>query len=445
MITYLLEASLLLAVFYLGYHLLLRNDTFFQRNRLYLLGTLLESLLFPLLKLPNWFAISDSVSVRNASSEAASIYLNLAEVGTAVSDTEIAFGFKEAFLLIAALIGIRYGWQYAQLVFLIAKSPKKWWNGYRLVDTQGKLSFSSFFQYLLWDGKSDLHSEEVKTILRHEQAHIKGWHSLDMFLIKAAKTFFWFHPALWMLEKEMYLQHEFLADEYAYNNTSTEVYKTILIKEIFRQNDLLLVQSFSQKSSLKKRITMMNTPKSNLLKQTKLALLIPFLAGSVWFVACNEQDEAMPSQGELMKKEYSQKLEMEKNLKLLEELAEQSKQNKENTNGAMATRDQVDQMPVFGKENSNGNGFYELQAFLSENLKYPDRAKETGKTGRVFVSFVVSKDGSLKDIEVVKSVSEELDQAAIEAVKSMNGMWTPGSDKGEPKDVKMVLPFSFKL
>ena len=98
----------------------------------------------------------------------------------------------------------------------------------------------------------------------------------------------------------------------------------------------------------------------------------------------------------------------------------------------------VEVMPEF----PGGTG--KLAAYLSENITYPEQAKEKNIGGRVFVNFVIEKDGSVSNAEVMKSVGGGCDEEALRVVKAMP-KWTPGKIKGEPVRVSYVLPIFFKL
>ena len=86
----------------------------------------------------------------------------------------------------------------------------------------------------------------------------------------------------------------------------------------------------------------------------------------------------------------------------------------------------------------------ELMAFLSKNIKYPVVAEENGVQGRVVVTFVVEKDGSITDVRVVKSVDPSLDKEAQRVVKSMP-KWIPGKQNGSAVRVKYTVPVTFRL
>lgn len=100
--------------------------------------------------------------------------------------------------------------------------------------------------------------------------------------------------------------------------------------------------------------------------------------------------------------------------------------------------DVVEQMPSF----PGGNGA--LLEYLASHVKYPVVAQENGVQGRVIVSFVVEKDGSITDVRVVRSVDPSLDREAARVVSSMP-RWTPGKQNGSAVRVKYNVPVMFKL
>ena len=100
--------------------------------------------------------------------------------------------------------------------------------------------------------------------------------------------------------------------------------------------------------------------------------------------------------------------------------------------------DIVEEMPHFP------GGAAALQAFLSSNTKYPAVAQENGVQGRVIVSFVVERDGSITDVRVVRSVDPSLDREASRVVRSMP-RWSPGKQNGSAVRVKYTVPVVFRL
>lgn len=89
-------------------------------------------------------------------------------------------------------------------------------------------------------------------------------------------------------------------------------------------------------------------------------------------------------------------------------------------------------------------GQTELMKYLAQNIKYPVIAAENGIQGRVVCQFVVNKDGSIVDVQVVRGVDPALDKEAIRVIKSMP-KWKPGQQRGQAVRVKFTLPVNFKL
>ena len=85
-----------------------------------------------------------------------------------------------------------------------------------------------------------------------------------------------------------------------------------------------------------------------------------------------------------------------------------------------------------------------LYTFLSKNINYPEEAETNGVQGRVQLTFIVEKDGSISNVEVVNSIDPSLDRESIRVVKLMKH-WIPGKQNGEPVRVKYTLPITFRL
>ena len=82
--------------------------------------------------------------------------------------------------------------------------------------------------------------------------------------------------------------------------------------------------------------------------------------------------------------------------------------------------------------------------FVSSKFSYPRQARELRIEGKVFVQFVIEKDGTITDIVVVKGIGGGCNEEAIRVVE-MAPAWIPGKQRGKPVRVRMVLPITFKL
>ena len=100
--------------------------------------------------------------------------------------------------------------------------------------------------------------------------------------------------------------------------------------------------------------------------------------------------------------------------------------------------DVVEVMPQFP------GGQIAMLKYFMENIKYPEQAMKKGIQGRVAVSFIVEKDGSISDVKPILSVHPLLNKEAVRVVKSMP-KWTPGKQNGKPVRVRFNVPVMFKL
>jgi len=99
----------------------------------------------------------------------------------------------------------------------------------------------------------------------------------------------------------------------------------------------------------------------------------------------------------------------------------------------------VEDMPTF-----QGQGIEAFRNYCQTNSKYPIIAQENGISGRVYISFVVDKDGSIANVQVVRGVDPALDKEAIRVVKS-SPKWVPGKQRGRPVKVSFTIPILFQL
>ncbi len=89
-------------------------------------------------------------------------------------------------------------------------------------------------------------------------------------------------------------------------------------------------------------------------------------------------------------------------------------------------------------------GMKALMTYLSEHIDYPELAHKQGIQGRVIVSFVVTKDGSIRNVRIVRSVHPLLDTEAVRVIKGMP-KWKPGKVNGKPVNQRFTLPLQFRL
>ncbi len=99
----------------------------------------------------------------------------------------------------------------------------------------------------------------------------------------------------------------------------------------------------------------------------------------------------------------------------------------------------AEKMPSF-----NNSDFSAFRQFVQENLSYPEEARVKGIEGRVFVQFVVSSEGYVKNVKVIQGIHPLLDAEAVRVIQS-SPQWTPGENRGERVAVRLTMPVDFNL
>jgi len=89
-------------------------------------------------------------------------------------------------------------------------------------------------------------------------------------------------------------------------------------------------------------------------------------------------------------------------------------------------------------------GMAAFYKFIGKNLKYPSQARRMGIEGKVFVQFIVDKDGTVRDVQAVKGIGAGCDEEAVRVIKN-SPKWKAGKQRGRPVKVRMILPITFKL
>lgn len=276
MLSYILEVSLCWGAFYLFYWLLLSRETFFHFNRWYLLGTMLLGLVIPLVE---WGWLFEQPEMMTIYLQPITVGVQTLEVTvTAAATPTISFsdilrwiyflGF--IFFTIRLVIGVT---QIARLYFQSERTNQP---HYQLVLTNKPHQPFSFFQLLFLSKNISLDAHDEAQILLHEQAHIRGWHSVDVVLIELLNATFWCSPFIYLYRRSLRTVHEYIADASVLRTTERKQYGHLLIRHAQSGPALVIANHFH--SQLKKRILMMMQPKSSRRHLAKYLLALPLMA-----------------------------------------------------------------------------------------------------------------------------------------------------------------------
>lgn len=490
-IPYFIEANFCLLIFGLFYLLVLQKGTHFRFSRYYLSGAALLTLIVPLLHFENPFA----PTAASGGVATPLQYMMLPEMifggvdqavtVTTTGDVPWTWWGTFAYLLIMMVFLTLFIHQVYQVFRL--RSMKKGrittHNGYEVIPTDGHWSTFSFFNMVFFDNTAVLTDEEKQKIIEHEVAHIDQKHTLDIVILELLKVVFWINPFAWWMKRHAQDVHEYLADQSMLRHTDEQQYSSLLARMALKQMSLPIGHHFNRSLTLK-RIKMMKTAKTRV-QTWKWLSMAPMLL-IILTLSCNDEitrdiDEVMAtaSQTTLPAELQADMNELEKKYPNAEFVymetdgtSEEALNNLQgvdpnsiahikvwkerekigvivNKSGAIkdfaAVDADSDEVFVMVEEPAVPvNGFQDMYGKLAEALIYPGEARDAGVEGKVYVQFVVDKDGTLTEIQVVKGPDHGLHAAAVAAMKTIEP-FKPAKQRGKAVKQRLVLPITFKL
>jgi beta-lactamase regulating signal transducer with metallopeptidase domain len=282
MMNYCIQVMLFQALFLCLYHLFLQKETFFTKNRLYLLFTAIVSFLIPLVRIPSLQkSVSDNISILLPQ-----IVLSPQTVITQSSlEESVAYGSIIFWtgVVVFSLLFVRKTYQ---LFSLIRSNRIEKKEHYKLVHlSESKEAFSFFNWVFLGD---QISSSERANIIQHELIHSRQKHSLDLLIFEILRICMWFNPLLYMYQRRVSMVHEYIADEMVVKSTSKKEYINQLINELFDVKRISFVNQFSIGSYIKRRIAMLSKQKSKSIMQLKYLLFIPLFAAMLFYISCSD-------------------------------------------------------------------------------------------------------------------------------------------------------------
>ncbi|MCJ7682257.1 MAG: M56 family metallopeptidase [Candidatus Aminicenantes bacterium] len=428
-ISYLLQSSVYLGVFYLFHQLWLRNDTFFRLNRYYLLLSAAASLLLPLLKVTSPFrTVTATFPVGDFYAAA------LPPRPFSVEDGLLILYLGGVFFFTA-----RFTFRLIQLIRLNARSEKLRINGVRIVLLDGICSTFSFFR-TIYICRSNYNFKGMDDVIAHELVHIRQGHSLDVLLSEILSIFQWFNPFVWPYKRVLKENHEYLADKGVLNRGCSLVAYQLLIVEQHVGGKLLEFASSFKNSQIKRRITMMGKKESGRLSRWKPAFIFPLAVvlilalGQPKILTADESATAVmaslevggyslsasqedPKKEEELKKKKELELK-EKQLALKNKLAELEKMLKAEQDPEK--KQKLKQMYVDlrnkmeqAQANGNGNGsnpYLQKMELVKQKINETENLEEKAKLKQMYLELkekyeaeILAKEKALKE----KQIKEE--------------------------------------
>ncbi len=471
-VNFILESGVSLALLSLIYVLFLRKETFFKANRLFLLGSVIFSVILPFIRFqifnPKPVMLGEvTVTPYRNLLEAVTIYSH--GVSGSVEQAIVSTGYLTyVYLAGVAFFLFRLIFRLTQIFVLIGKKEIKKNEGFTMVLLEKETNPFSFLKYV-FISKPDLQSGGYNKMIEHELEHVKQGHSFDVLILELLTAFQWFNPFMWMLNRAIRENHEFLADQAVLNTGVKRGYYKKLLLDQFVGEQIVIANNFNY-SLIKKRIKMMSKIKSSKYAIAKTIFGIVVAASLIIVFACEQKEsiESNPivnvedensikiittktedgtlkiegSREDLIsfKTKFSEQLNLKE---VTDSLGDFYLEVRVEKKPKILESDEeiffiVEEMPEFP------GGEQALRKYIANTVKYPEKAQEEKIQGKVYVTFVVSKDGSVANAKIARGVDPSLD---AEALRVINGLpkWKPAKQRGEFVNVSFTVPINFKL
>lgn len=465
--TYLIKSVISLGALYLAYSLFFSREAYFAFSRYFLLAVVLLTLFLPLIPYHAGIFIPESPMINsNAGSYSRLAQFNLDEViiragsekGFNIRGVSLAQIFILIYLMGVIFRSVQFGYRIIRLTMMIGKSEVIEKSGLKYVLLEDGTPTFSFLNYVFINQSLIKSQEDLNTILAHEHIHARQGHTYDLFFAELLTLVQWFNPLAYLLKKAMRDNHEYLSDNAVVSHMADpEKYQLLLLEHSGSISSNILTHQFSY-SLLKRRLRMINKPKRPL--RIGIGILFTGIIMGMVLFACSSppENEVQPqtSRSSDLKKDGHTVVEIQPEkpggldalmayrdengkwpdeIKVVSETASEQSSLQEDDSKVFTV---VEQMPEFP------GGMEALMKFLGSNIQYPEKAKNDKIDGRVFVNFIVEKDGHVSSVRVLRGIGGGCDEEAIRVVSSMP-VWKPGKQSGEAVRVSFNLPIRFAL
>ena len=286
MINYILQVILFQVLFLAIYDFFLSKETFFTKNRWYLISTPILSFLIPLIKIPTFQKVVPQEyivylpEIFLSPEKAIQQVIEQATFYQSLNYITILFWIGAGLFLMLFLMKL------GKIINLIRQHKTEQEADFKLIFIPNQTKAFSFFNYIFL-GKEIPDSQQEK-IIQHEMVHSKQKHSIDLLMFEFLKITMWYNPMIYLYQKRITLLHEYISDEIVSKKEAKEIYINNLLSNYFQVENISFVNQFYKQSLIKKRIMMMTKKQSKKMNQLKYLVLIPVLASMLFYTSCSE-------------------------------------------------------------------------------------------------------------------------------------------------------------
>ncbi|MFQ3296471.1 MAG: bla regulator protein BlaR1 [Polaribacter sp.] len=407
MINYTIQVVLFQVLFLAVYDLFLSKETFFVKNRWYLLSTPIVSFLLPLVKIPSFQKVIPQEYVTYLPE----IILSPERVIQEASWYESINYLGVLFLVGVVLFSILFATKLVKIIKLTRAYKLRKKDGYTLVLIPKQSKAFSFFNYIFLG--EEIPETQKEQIIAHELVHSKQKHSFDLLLFELLKIMMWFNPMIYSYQKRITLVHEYISDAVATKSAPKENYINQLLSNFFQVENIAFINQFYKQTLIKKRIIMMKKKQSKKMNQLKYLVLIPMLLSMLFYTSCSSSRQVT------------------KKAKAIESVSFMTIEKGPTFPGCL-----IGDKDCFSKmvQKHFGRNF---DSDLPNNL-----GLSSGKK-RVFISFKVDVNGGVVDVKV-RAPHPKLKAEVLRVMKTLPKMLA-GQIKGENVAVNYTIPFTLLI
>lgn len=383
-LNYLLQTNLYLILFMGFYTLVLKNETFFRQNRIYLNTSILISFTIPFIN-SSWFQeFFITQKLRETIVPTQMVYEAVVVADEGTSNLVIGDLILWIYAGVTAILLLRFLFR---LVLLKSTLKPKKGAAY------------SFFNSMVVDQELP----ESGIIIDHEKVHMREWHSADILFIELASIINWFNPVIYLFKKEIRHIHEFIADEEAAAGMhSKSDYALLLFSNSLGVKPDQLSNNFFNNSLLKRRIIMLNKNKSRRIGLWKYGFSAPLFALMLIFSAASvatENRNLIDGAGKLISPSIANKYIPTVTIPTDKTIDEKS-----------SPESKVKQINSSSK--SSQEDFSKLFKHLARNMRYPASARQEKITGYEVVYFKI-QNGKISDIKIAKGLQNDINNEVL--------------------------------
>ncbi|MGN6265955.1 MAG: N-acetylmuramoyl-L-alanine amidase, partial [Ginsengibacter sp.] len=264
------------------YFLALRNKAFHRWNRFYLLAAVVISLIAPVIRINIFQSDKEEgtvVQMLQTISYGDEVVIEYSKNSSFQIDTENLL--EASYLLVSVIFLLIFFISLYKIKRLKKKYPATKIEDISFISTDAKGTPFSFFKSIFWNNAIDLHSRSGQQIFNHEIAHVKEKHSYDKIFMNLVLIFFWINPIFWLMRKELYMIHEFIADKEALEDSDINAFAEMILQTVYPGQNFSVGNRFFY-SPLKRRIMMLTKNKNPKVSYYSRLLVLP-LAAIVFF------------------------------------------------------------------------------------------------------------------------------------------------------------------